>query len=684
MLKNEELICSKKGFYRIPLFKHSPEKRDLEKRAPRKKSFHTDKSFDKNSSRRSSGKFLVGTVISNPKGFGFIALETGGRDLKLNPPQMLRVFHGDKVKVRLINQRGDVEILHILKSTKTMLGRLHIEKKIARVIVDDYRIKQDILIPKLPKQYKNDQIVTVDITEHPFKNGKVIGEIREVLGSYMDEGIETESALFRHGIPSKFSEKTLEEVRQFSNKVEAKDKKNRKDLTKLKLITIDGDDSRDFDDAVYAEEDPAGWKLFVAIADVAHYVKGGSSLDQEARDRGTSVYFPRRVVPMLPEKLSNGLCSLNPGVERLCLTCEMTVGRQGKILDYRFYPAVMRSHARLTYNKVNMILEGKGGPDLIKKYSDVIPSLQSLHKLYKDLKLARKKRGVMDFDRIETKILFDEQGKISNIIPDIRNDAHKLIEECMLLANQATAKFLKKHKEAFLYRTHPKPTPEKIALTRTFLESLGLRIEGGETPKTRDFAELLKKAKGREDENIIKTIVLRTMKQAIYTPENTGHFGLALEEYTHFTSPIRRYPDLLAHRAIHRVLEKKTQKATKRMIETGQHLSSRERRAEEASREVEKWLKCEYMRTRIGETFTGIVSGVSAYGLFVELQDVFVEGLISISDMKDDKYVFNKAHFQLKGQKTEKTYKFGDKLTVQLASVNLDERQMLFTLETGT
>ena len=674
MLRDEELICSKKGFYRIPTFKGSFKKSFEKKSKPKKNS------YEKNSTRKAQNPFLVGTVISNPKGFGFVALEKGGRDLKLSSAQMKKVFHGDKIRVRLVSNRGDAEIIHILKSKKTIVGRLHMEDQKTHLVIDDNRIKHNVIIPKTLKDSEHDQVVNVEIIQHPFNNDEVTGKIVDVLGAYMDEGVETDAALFRHNIPVKFSDKTLEETKKFSNTLKAKDKQQRVDLTKLKLITIDGDDSKDFDDAVYAEDCPQGWKLYVAIADVSHYVKEDSSLDREARDRGNSVYFPRRVVPMLPEKLSNGLCSLNPGAERLCLTCEMTITRKGQLENYKFYPALMQSHARLTYKKVNMILEGEGGPDLIKKYADVIDNIKSLHDLYKNLKIARRKRGVMDFDRIESKILFDDQGKISNIIADSRNDAHKLIEECMILANQATALFLGENKEDFLYRTHPKPTPEKITLTRTFLESLGLTLKGGDTPKPQDFSWILKKAKGREDENIIKTIVLRTMKQAVYTPKNTGHFGLALENYTHFTSPIRRYSDLLAHRAIKRVLEKKKKKPTKKMFEAGQHLSITERRADEASREVEKWLKCEYMRSRIGETFEGIVSGVSAHGLYIELKDVFVEGMAQVADMKDDKYVFDKVHYQLKGQRNKKVYRFGETLTVLLASVNLDERQMIFTL----
>ena len=400
-------------------------------------------------------------------------------------------------------------------------------------------------------------------------------KISSIIGNYLDEGVEVDSAIYRHQIPAVFSEKALEESAQLPTKVIPKDKKNRIDITKLELITIDGEDSRDFDDAVYAEPTKNGWKLLVAIADVSHYVKEGSELDSESYERGNSVYFPHRVVPMLPEAISNGLCSLNPKVERLSMVCEMSIDLLGELLDYKFYSAVMLSHARLTYTQVNEMLENKKS-SLRKTFSNVTDNIDFLYGLYKTLRISRQKRGVMDFDRIESQILFDNKGKIKDIVASSRNDAHRLIEECMLMANQAAAKFLQKNNEDFLYRSHPKPTAEKVELTQKFLTAIGLTLEGGIEPESRNFAKVLKQAKGRDDENIIKTVVLRTMKQATYTPVNEGHFGLAFEDYAHFTSPIRRYPDLLVHRAIKRVLNNTSREPSGKMIEFGTHLSMTE------------------------------------------------------------------------------------------------------------
>jgi len=494
----------------------------------------------------------------------------------------------------------------------------------------------------------------------------------------MDEGVETDSALYRNGIPVDFSEEALAQTAELPTVVTDEDKKGRIDITDMKLVTIDGEDSRDFDDAVFAEPTNKGWKLVVAIADVSHYVIEGSDLDNDAIDRGNSVYFPRRVVPMLPEALSNGLCSINPDVERLCMTCEMNIDSEGNLLDYKFYPAVMLSHARLTYTKVSQILEHHDQA-LTSEYASVLDNLNTLYDLYKALKAARTKRGVMDFDRIESQIIFNDKGKIDDIIARSRNDAHKLIEECMLMANQATAKFLAHNEEDFLYRIHPKPTAEKVETTRQFLTAVGLTLEGGVQPESKHFAKVLVDAKGRDDENIIKTVVLRTMKQAVYTPANEGHFGLAFDDYTHFTSPIRRYPDLLVHRAINRVLDKKKRKPSKKMIETGAHLSVTERRADDASRDVEQWLKCEYMRDKVGDTFNGVISGVAGFGIFIELTDVFVEGMIAMRDMKDDYYIFDDVHHQLKGERTGRTFQLGDTIKIQVASVSLDDRQMVFT-----
>ena len=627
-----------------------------------------------------SGKsgIMIGTVIANPKGFGFIKLEEGGKDLRLSSKEMQLVFHGDKVKARLLNQRGDAQIVKVIESIKTVVGRLHLDQDDAYVVVDDKRIRNKINISEVTEDNTDEQIVIVEIIKSPTFKSLAVGKITQILGNYMDEGVETDSALYRNGIPVDFSEEALAQTAKLPTVVTDEDKEGRINITDMKLVTIDGEDSRDFDDAVYAEPTKNGWKLVVAIADVSHYVKEGSDLDKDAIDRGNSVYFPRRVVPMLPEALSNGLCSINPDVERLCMTCEMNIDSEGNLLDYKFYPAVMLSHARLTYTKVSQILEHHDQA-LTNEYAPVLDNLNTLYDLYKILKAARTKRGVMDFDRIESQILFNDNGKIDDIVARSRNDAHKLIEECMLMANQATAKFLAHNEEDFLYRTHPKPTAEKVETTRQFLTAIGLTLEGGVQPESKHFAKVLEDAKGRDDENIIKTVVLRTMKQAVYTPANEGHFGLAFEDYTHFTSPIRRYPDLLVHRAINRVLDKKKRKPSKKMVETGTHLSVTERRADDASRDVEQWLKCEYMRDKVGDTFNGVISGVAGFGIFIELTDVFVEGMIAMRDMKDDYYIFDDVHHQLKGERTGRTFQLGDTIKIQVASVSLDDRQMVFT-----
>lgn len=625
----------------------------------------------------SKSGILIGTIVANPKGFGFIVLDEGGKDLRLNSRQMQLVFHGDRVEARLLNQRGDAKIVKVIESIKSVVGRLHLSEDGAYVVVDDKRIRNRISIPEVSEDNTNEQIVIVEIVKSPSFESLAVGKITQILGNYMDEGVETDSALYRNGIPVDFSEEALAQTAKLPSVVTDEDKKGRIDITDMKLVTIDGEDSRDFDDAVFAEPTNNGWKLVVAIADVSHYVIEGSDLDNDAIDRGNSVYFPRRVVPMLPEALSNGLCSINPDVERLCMTCEMNIDPEGNLLDYKFYPAVMLSHARLTYTKVSQILEHHDQA-LTSEYASVLDNLNTLYDLYKALKAERTRRGVMDFDRIESQIVFNDNGKIDDIVASVRNDAHKLIEECMLMANQATAKFLAHNEEDFLYRIHPKPTAEKVETTRQFLTAVGLTLEGGVQPESKHFAKVLVDAKGRDDENIIKTVVLRTMKQAVYTPANEGHFGLAFEDYTHFTSPIRRYPDLLVHRAINRVLDKNKRKPSKKMIETGVHLSVTERRANDASRDVEQWLKCEYMRDKVGDTFNGVISGVAGFGIFIELTDVFVEGMIAMRDMKDDYYIFDDIHHKLKGERTGRTFQLGDTIKIQVASVSLDDRQMVF------
>ena len=620
---------------------------------------------------------ISGTVIANPKGFGFVSLDKGGKDLRLSSQQMKLVFHGDKVKVRLLNRKLDAEIVQVTQTVKTLVGRLHINQDECYVVVDDRRIKHEIDIVELIEGCADNQVVVVEVLNSPTLEKNASGRITSIIGNYLDEGVEVDSAIHRHEIPAIFGDKALEESAKLPNKVLTKDKKGRVDITHLELVTIDGEDSRDFDDAVYAIPSKNGWKLMVAIADVSHYVKEGSQLDAESLERGNSVYFPHRVVPMLPESISNGLCSLNPEVERLCMVCEMEIDSLGSLLEYKFYSAVMLSHARLTYTEVNEMLENKKSK-LRKKYKKIENNIDFLYGLYQTLRISRQKRGVMDFDRIESQILFDDQGKIENIVARKRNDAHRLIEECMLMANQAAAKYLQKENEDFLYRVHPKPTPEKVEITRQFLTAIDLRLDGGLEPESSDFARLLKNASGREDENIIKTVVLRTMKQATYTPNNEGHFGLAFEDYAHFTSPIRRYPDLLVHRAIKRALSNKHRERSNKMVELGAHLSMTERRADDASRDVEQWLKCEYMRDKVGESFNGVISGVAGFGLFVELTEIFVEGLISVRDLKEDYFIYDDVHHQLKGQRGGRIYRLGDLIKVKVASVNLDDRKIEF------
>ena len=620
---------------------------------------------------------ISGTVIANPKGFGFVSLDKGGKDLRLSSQQMKLVFHGDKVKVRLLNRKLDAEIVQVTQTVKTLVGRLHINQDECYVVVDDRRIKHEIDIVELIEGCADNQVVVVEVLNSPTLEKNASGRITSIIGNYLDEGVEVDSAIHRHEIPAIFGDKVLEESAKLPNKVLTKDKKGRVDITHLELVTIDGEDSRDFDDAVYAIPSKNGWKLMVAIADVSHYVKEGSQLDAESLERGNSVYFPHRVVPMLPESISNGLCSLNPELERLCMVCEMEIDSLGSLLEYKFYSAVMLSHARLTYTEVNEMLENKKSK-LRKKYKKIENNIDFLYGLYQTLRISRQKRGVMDFDRIESQILFDDQGKIENIVARKRNDAHRLIEECMLMANQAAAKYLQKENEDFLYRVHPKPTPEKVEITRQFLTAIDLRLDGGLEPESSDFAKLLKNASGREDENIIKTVVLRTMKQATYTPNNEGHFGLAFEDYAHFTSPIRRYPDLLVHRAIKRALTNKHRERSNKMVELGAHLSMTERRADDASRDVEQWLKCEYMRDKVGESFNGVISGVAGFGLFVELTEIFVEGLISVRDLKEDYFIYDDVHHQLSGQRGGRIYRLGDLIKVKVASVNLDDRKIEF------
>jgi ribonuclease R len=628
---------------------------------------------------------IKGRVQGHADGFGFLVPDDGSEDLFLNAKQMDKVLHGDRAMARVtgLDRRGRREgsIVEVLERANTRLvGRVHNDHGIYFVVAENRRISQDILIPpNETMNAKSGQVVTVEIVEQPNKHAQPVGKVVEVLGNYADPGMEIEIALRKHDLPNEFPPEVAKAAKKFAPKVLKKDSEGREDIRHLPLVTIDSETARDFDDAVYCEADGKGWKLFVAIADVSHYVQPGDALDKEAYDRGNSVYFPRRVIPMLPEELSNGLCSLNQEVDRLCMVCEMTVGASGSIKHYRFYPAVMWSHARLTYTKVAAMLADDKCEDAIT-YKALLPHVKTLYQLFKVLLKAREKRGAIDFETVETQMIFNEQGKIERIVPVHRNDAHRLIEECMLAANVCASDFLQTHEHPTLYRVHEGPTPEKLENLHEFLKEFGLGLTGGDDPHAKDYAKLLTQVKGRPDEQLLQTVMLRSLKQAVYSPDNVGHFGLAYESYTHFTSPIRRYPDLLVHRAIKAVIDGDKYKPGK-WAELGVHCSMTERRADDATRDVEAWLKCYYMQDKVGEIFDGSVSGATGFGIFVALDDVYVEGLVHVTDLGNDYFHFDAAKHQLLGERTGQRFRLGDRVRVKVVRVDLESAKIDFQID---
>ena len=649
--------------------------------------------------RNRSGAYLLpakadlirGTVQGHPEGYGFVVTDEEGADVFLGPNEMREVLHGDRVMVRIagLDRRGRPEgkIVEVLGRANTrVVGRVLVENGVTLVVPENRRISQEILLaPGVKSKAVAGQVVVVELVEQPTRYAQPVGKVVEVLGNYADPGMEIEIALRKHELPFEFGKAAKEQTRRLPDKVRKMDWKGREDLTGLPLVTIDGETARDFDDAVYCERQGRGFRLVVAIADVSHYVTVGSALDGEAYDRGNSVYFPRRVIPMLPEKLSNGLCSLNPQVERLCMVCDMAISQTGVIKQYRFYPAVMFSKARLTYNQVAAALY-ENDPAALEVVGGLLPHLQNLDKLFRVLLKARAKRGAIDFETQETRMVFDDNGKIEKIIPESRNDAHRLIEECMLAANVCASEFLQGQEHPALYRVHEGPTPEKLAKLRDFLGEFGLQLGGGEEPKAGDYARLLENIKERPDLQLLQTVMLRSLRQAVYSPDNVGHFGLAYEAYTHFTSPIRRYPDLLVHRAIKAALLGQQYVPAQENGDwdaIGMHCSMTERRADEADRDVENWLKCYYMQDRIGEEFEGSVSAVVPFGLFVALHDVFVEGLVHISDLGSDYFHFDDAQHALVGERTGQRYRLSDQVRVQLVRVNMEASKIDFRLLQG-
>ncbi len=676
---------------------------------------------------------VEGIVQGHRDGHGFVIRDDGEADIYLPPNEMRAVLHKDRVKVRIVRSdrkgRPEGRVVEIVeRSTQVIIGRLLCESGIWIVAPEDKRYGQDVMIPKAGTGLaKAGQVVVVELTEPPALFGQPVGRIKEVLGDVDDPGMEIEIAVRKYDVPHAFSEACIAQARALPDAVRAQDQTQRVDLTDVPLVTIDGEDARDFDDAVYCEPyrigkgkaAVSGWRLLVAIADVSHYVENGSAIDIDAYDRATSVYFPRRVIPMLPEKLSNGLCSLNPEVERLCMVCDMIVSSDGEVTAYQFYPALMWSHARFTYTEVAAILANTRGPEAAR-HPDRITDLMNLHDVYRALLKSRERRGAVDFETVETQIVCDEAGHIEKIVPRTRNDAHKLIEEAMLAANVCSADFIAQSKHVGLYRVHEGPTPEKIELLRNFLKVIGVGLSVSDDPSPAEFQAIAKATKDRPDAQQIQTMLLRSMQQAIYTPENSGHFGLAFAAYTHFTSPIRRYPDLLVHRVIKAILRKSKyqlpilptpgeqhaklsrrleKNLASRVREPGQkprkpsadmqawqdaglHCSANERRADEASRDVEAWLKCKYMRDHLGEEFGGVVSAVTSFGIFVTLDAMYVEGLVHITELGGEYYRYDEARQELRGERTGMRYALGTRVRVQVSRVDLDGRRIDFRLLT--
>jgi len=674
---------------------------------------------------------VEGTIQGHRDGHGFVSRDDGESDIYLPPNEMRAVLHKDRVKVRIVRSdrkgRPEGRVVEIVeRPLQPIIGRLLQEGGVWLVAPEDKRYGQDVLIPKgATGTAKAGQVVVVELVEPPALYGQPVGRVKEVLGEIDDPGMEIEIAVRKYSVPHEFSDGCIALARSLPDKVRPQDKKQRVDLTDVALVTIDGEDARDFDDAVYCE--PAtigrgrtatkGWRLLVAIADVSHYVETGSAIDIDAYDRATSVYFPRRVIPMLPEKLSNGLCSLNPEVERLCMVCDMFVGADGDVSAYQFYPAVMWSHARFTYTEVAAILANTKGPEALRR-KDRVPDLLNLHDVYRALLAARTRRGAVDFETVETQIVCDESGRIEKIVPRTRNDAHKLIEEAMLAANVCSADFILQSKHPGLYRVHEGPTPEKQEILRGYLKAMGVGMSISDNPSPGEFQAIASATKDRPDAQQIHSMLLRSMQQAIYTPANSGHFGLAFDAYTHFTSPIRRYPDLLVHRVIKAILGKtryqlpvlptpgeahaklsrrlekglasrvappgevprKQTPETLAWLAAGLHCSANERRADEASRDVEAWLKCKYMREHLGEEYGGVVSAATSFGIFVTLDAMYVEGLVHITELGGEYFRFDEARQELRGERSGMRYAIGTRVRVQVSRVDLDGRRIDFRL----
>ena len=636
---------------------------------------------------------LQGRIIGHPDGYGFLRLDAGGDDLYMSAREMRSLLHGDRVLARItgIDKRGRREgtVIEILeRANESIVGRYYKEGTIGFVVPDNRRIHQDVLITRQKKhKLKSGDYVVVKITQQPDRHTQPLGEIVDILGSHMSADLAMDIALKSHEIPHQWPRAVEHEASHFHEGIAPEFSEKRVDLRQIPLMTIDGEDARDFDDAVYAEPTKNGWRLLVAIADVSHYVKPDSALDEEAQQRGTSVYFPQRVIPMLPEVLSNGLCSLKPEVDRYCMVCELSINRLGQVKHYRFYEAIMRSVARMTYTRVFDLMIN-AGQDIGSQHQAIIPQVKNLEKLYRLMHSERESHALIDFDSTETQFLFNKKGKVVEINSRERNDAHRLIEEFMLAANVAAAEFLLKHEIPALYRVHETPKTEKLADLHAFLAELGLTLEGDDEPKTSDYAKLLAKIRTRPDRHLIETVMLRSMPLAVYSSENTGHFGLGFTAYTHFTSPIRRYPDLLVHRAIRHILRHGNATGyyyqASAMSALGTHCSMTERRADEANREIVQWYKCQFMQEKVGEDFNGTISSVTSFGIFVELDDIFIEGLVHITSLPIDYYHFDPIGHRLRGERSGREFRLMNRVRVKVIRVDVEDKKIDFEIVEDT
>jgi ribonuclease R len=632
---------------------------------------------------------VAGRISAHPDGYGFVMPDDGESDLYLSSRQMRTVLHGDRVLASVIgiDSRGRREgaVREILeRAHQRVVGHFVEESGIALVVPDDRRLNQDVLIPLQDTAgARPGQVVVAEIVQQPREHKPPVGKVIEILGKSGAPGMATEIAIRNLNLPHEWPEGVEEEAEGFGDTVPEEMKQGRRDLRELPLVTIDGADARDFDDAVYAQRRKNGWRLVVAIADVSSYVKPGSALDREAETRATSVYFPGRVIPMLPEALSNGLCSLKPDEDRLCLVCDMSINQSGKVVRARFDSAVMRSQARLTYEEVwEWIVSGS--PEIRPGAAEISSSLKDLYGLYKALRRARTQRGAIDFESTEVQFAFDERGAVSDIFPYERNDAHMIIEECMVTANVEAAKFLLRNRLPAPFRSHEPPPPDKLESLEQFLRGLGIKVPWRGRPGPKDFEAVVQQIKGREDRSLIMAVLLRAQSMATYQSNNSGHFGLALEAYTHFTSPIRRYPDLLVHRAIYHVISRKSAEkypvGMDRMTKLCEQCSHRSRRAEEAERDVNDRLKAFYMEQHIGDEFEGQVTGVTSFGLFVELRHNHVSGLVHITSLPNDYYHFDPVVHRLVGDRTGKVFQLAQKVRVKVVGVNVDERKIDFEM----